>query len=293
MDYFVYILFRIAVFIIYLLPFKLLYVLSDTFAFFLNKVFKYRKKIVYRNIQSCFPEKTDTEIKKIADDFYINLSDVIVEAIKGFTMSEAELHKRYNFLNRELLNGYFDKGMSTICVSAHFNNWEWGVLIMGKQFKHKTFGVYKHLSNQYIDIYIEKKRKKLDMNLLVMEETVKGMRMKYEKPAVFILIADQSPSNHKKALWVDFFNIKTACAPGVEMASRLFSYPVIYIIPRRRKRGHYEVECKLLADDPSKLSKGEITQKYMSLLEKCIKEEPSRWLWSHRRWKHKYEDVHE
>jgi len=292
MHYFIYILFRIAVLKAYVLPFNVLYVFSDIFAFFLNKVFKYRKKIVYKNISACFPDKTDIEIKKIADAFYAHLSDIIVEALKGFTMSESELHKRYNFLNRELLNSYFEKGQNAICVSAHFNNWEWGVLIMGKQFKHKPFGVYKPLSNKYIDAYIERKRKKLDMSLLAIENTVKGMRCTYEKPAVFILIADQSPSSHKKAIWVDFFGIKTACSPGVEVASRLFSIPIIYIISRRRKRGFYEVECTLITDNPSQMAKEEITQKYMSLLEQNIKNEPSVWLWSHRRWKHKYEDIH-
>ena len=146
MNYIIYILFRIAVLIIYLLPFRSVYVLSDVMAFLLNNVFKYRKDVVYKNIKSCFPEKIDIEIKAIADKFYTNLSDVIIEAIKGFTMSEKELHKRYNFLNREILNSYFEKGINAICLSAHFANWEWGVLIMGKQFNHKTFGVYKPLT---------------------------------------------------------------------------------------------------------------------------------------------------
>ena len=291
MNYFIYLLFRIAVFLIYLLPFKLVYVLSDILAFFLNKVFKYRKKVIYKNIKSCFPEKADTEIKVIADKFYTNLSDVIIEAIKGFTMSEKELHRRYNFLNREILNGYFEQGKSAICLSAHFSNWEWGVLIMGKQFRNKTFGIYKPLSNKYIDAYVEERRKKLDMSLLSMEDTVKGMRIKYDRPAVFILIADQSPSNHNKAIWVDFFNIKTACSHGVDMTARMFSYPVLFIIPKRRKRGFYEVECEIISENPGDCKKGEIAQIYMSKLEANIKAEPSDWLWSHRRWKHKFEEV--
>ena len=34
-------------------------------------------------------------------------------------------------------------------------------------------------------------------------------------------------------------------------------------------------------------NEGDITRKYFNRLEKQIKTEPSQWLWSHRRWKHK------
>lgn len=205
-------------------------------------------------------------------------------------MSEKELHKRYNFINREVINQYFEKNQKVVCVSAHFSNWEWGVLIMGKQFNHKTFGVYKPLSNKYIDAYIKRKRKKLGMGLLHMEHTIKGMRASYDKPPVFILIADQSPTGIKKALWVDFFGHKTACAPGPEKASMLFKTPVVFILPVRLKRGYYEVKTELITHNAAAMAPNQITQEYMSKLESHIRQSPSDWLWSHRRWKHKYEE---
>jgi len=124
-----------------------------------------------------------------------------------------------------------------------------------------------------------------------MDDTLKGMRAQHEKPAYFVLIVDQSPSNHKKAIWVDFFGIKTACLPGAEIASRMFNYAVVYLVPRRIKRGYYICESKLLFDQPTKTKKGEITQKMMSELENDIRIAPEAWLWSHRRWKHKYEVI--
>jgi len=290
MNYIVYILFRMVVLKVQLMPFWFMYKVSDFLAFILKDLVKYRRKIVYENLKCCFPEKTEEERKAILDAFYVNLSDVILEAIKGYTMSEKELHKRYNFLNRDILNKYYEQGINSVCASAHFSNWEWGVIIMAKQFPHKTFGIYKPLTNRYIDAYVARKRRKLDMDLLTMEETLKGMRAKHENPTVFILITDQSPSSRKKAIWVNFLGRKTACAPGIEMAFRYFSYPVIYILPVRIKRGHYEVKCELLYEPTDKYVQGEIIQKYMSRLEEDIRKKPSHWLWSHRRWKHTWEE---
>jgi len=162
MNYLVYILFRIFVFKIRILPFRCMYILSDVLAFFLNKVLRYRRKIVYKNIERCFPDKSVSEINKISDKFYHNLSDMILEAIKGFTMSKKQLLKRYVFTNKEIVNNYYKTGRHVIFVGGHYFNWEWGVLIIGSQFENKPFGVYKPLKNKYIDAYIARRRTKIN-----------------------------------------------------------------------------------------------------------------------------------
>ena len=49
-----------------------------------------------------FPEKSSTELSTIAKAFYRHLSDILVEGLKGVTLSKKELVKRYMFLNPEL-----------------------------------------------------------------------------------------------------------------------------------------------------------------------------------------------
>jgi len=50
--------------------------------------------------------------------------------------------------------------------------------------------------------------------------------------------------------------------------------------------GKYTISFKVLSENPNENSSGEITTKYFKLLEKQIKLQPERWLWSHRRWRH-------
>ena len=57
--------------LISLLPFWMLYAISDLCCFFVKR--KYRTKIVRKNLKSAFPDKTDAEIKKIEDRFYHQL----------------------------------------------------------------------------------------------------------------------------------------------------------------------------------------------------------------------------
>ncbi|MDD3875169.1 MAG: lysophospholipid acyltransferase family protein [Bacteroidales bacterium] len=288
MKYIGYIFFRLFVLKIALMPFPVMYVFSDFLAFVLRDVLNYRKKIVYDNMHQSFPDKTESEIEILVHGFYRNLSDIILESIKGFTMSEKELHKRYHFQNTHILNGLCNKGAHVICAGGHYGNWEWGVLIMGKQVDHQVYGVYKPLANKYIDNYIKRKRSKLGSILITMDDTIRVMRSAHQKPPVYVLISDQSPSSHKKAIWVDFLNRKTATIPGVESASKLFTMPVVYLVPIRKKRGYYDVHSELIIENPQEHEKGMITQILMSRLEKDIINLPENWLWSHRRWKHKY-----
>ena len=54
-----------------LLPFFILYGISDLIAFLLRRVFKYRKDVIHNNIAIAFPEKTLAERQKIGEQEHI------------------------------------------------------------------------------------------------------------------------------------------------------------------------------------------------------------------------------
>ncbi len=279
--------FRLTVLIFSAVPFFLLYFLSDILYLFFYYVLKYRKDVVFKNLRNSFPEKSDTEIRKIAKGFYRHLSDITVESIKGLSMSRKSLLKRYKVVNLELLDPYYEKGQSVIGLAAHYNNWEWGVAGFGYQFRHKSIGLYKPLSNKYIDNYVRKSKVAAGMFLVPIKQTRHTFEEKHEKPAIFLMISDQSPSNLKKAIWVKFLNQDTACLHGAEYYSKKYNIPLIFGNVQRIKRGYYEVKLSVFEDNPRETAEGEITRRFMKTIEEIIKEKPENWLWSHKRWKHK------
>ena len=78
-----------------ILPYPLLYIFSDFLYLVLYKLAGYRTKVVFNNVKNSFPEKDIKEQKEIMSKFYRHLCDLIVESIKGFTISEKQLKKRY------------------------------------------------------------------------------------------------------------------------------------------------------------------------------------------------------
>jgi KDO2-lipid IV(A) lauroyltransferase len=286
MKFLTYLLFRSVIFLFSIIPFRVLYFFSDGIYFLVYKLVGYRKEVVFNNLRNSFPEKSEQEIKMIARKFYHHLCDILVESMKAFSMKEEDVVKRYEFENTGFLDDLYGQGKSAICVGGHYNNWEWSGIASGTQLKHRPVGFYKPLTNKLVDDYVQKTRVRGRSLLASISNTSAVFNKDYGEPAIFYMVADQSPSSIRLAYWVQFLNQDTAVLHGPEKYARLLNIPVVFAFPQKIKRGHYRVKFFMLVEDPSKTAPGDITRTYMNTLEKIIKEKPEFYLWSHRRWKH-------
>jgi KDO2-lipid IV(A) lauroyltransferase len=268
------------------IPFWAIYIISYKFYLLFYYLIPYRKKIIRQNIERSFPDLDKSNQIKIIKGFYHNLSDIFIEAIKGFSISEKSLLKRYKFLNPEIMNDLYDKGEDIIAVGSHYANWEWGILAAPLQLKHKIFAFYTPLSNKPIDTYLRKKRQNWGTHLIASNTVKDVFNRKHDKPVCYFFGADQSPKNTKGVHWMKFLNQDTACIKGPEIFARRNHLKIVYFDVQRVKKGYYTVALKIIADDPRKTNAGDITEKYMHTLEQIIIHKPEDFLWSHRRWKH-------
>jgi len=276
------------IFLVSILPFKLIYLFSNFASFIMANVVKYRSQVVYDNLEKSFPEKSKTELKTIANKFYLNLTDNLLESFKSFTMKKSSIIKRHKITNPELLESLLTKHKGIIGVTAHYANWEWGSQSGSLQCKNKFTALYKPLKNKYINQILKKSRTKCGTELISIYKTSAMFEQFKDQGYVFLLAADQSPAGGKQldnAYWFDFFGRKTAFLNGPEKHAKNNNYPVVYIDIQRIKRGHYEIELSLLSDKPNDLNDGEIIHLYKNKLEEVIRRKPEDWLWSHKRWK--------
>ncbi|MBK7232237.1 MAG: lysophospholipid acyltransferase family protein [Saprospiraceae bacterium] len=267
------------------LPFKIINWLSNGVAFVLHHLIRYRREVIQSNLETCLENLSSDERKTLIKQSYLNLSDVLLESIKGLSLTEQELTVRNKSVGAELIDQYLEKEQSVICVCGHIANWEWAVLGIGYRFRNKVIGIYKQINNPRVESYIKTLRAKCSMKLLTTHET----RLIHEdipKGRVILLMADQNPSNIQEAIWVKFFGKDTACLHGLEKYAGSYQLPVVYMEMTRTKRSNYQMSFSMLCENPSTIPKGELTQMFMSRLEKTILKNPSDWLWSHKRWKH-------
>jgi KDO2-lipid IV(A) lauroyltransferase len=85
-----------------ILPFRLLYVLSDGFYVLTYYVIGYRKKTVRENLALTLPHLSEKERLTIEKKSYQNMCDVFLEMIKTLTISKSEMERRYKFRNIEV-----------------------------------------------------------------------------------------------------------------------------------------------------------------------------------------------
>jgi len=274
-----------------LLPDFILYLISDLFYLLCFEIMGYRKQVVADNLHNSFPEKAEREIHQITASFYRSFCDTIIEMIKIMFCSERELRKMVEFRNVELLNKLHEQGRSLIVVQGHYFNWELSLMMGGESSKHDRYVIYKIVNSKLSEKLILRLRARFGNKMLVMHKTLEYIATHSSKtdnnPALFQFGADQSPIQHKIEYWTTFMNQETPFFLGPEKLAVANNMPVVYLDLQKTARGKYCIEFSLIEEYPAATAQYEITEKYVKKLEAAIYKNPSNWLWSHKRWKHK------
>jgi KDO2-lipid IV(A) lauroyltransferase len=277
------------IYLVSILPFPVLYALSDALYFMVFHVIGYRKNIVLKNLTSAFPEKSPNEILKLRKEYYHWFCDLILESFKTLTISREQMLKHCTMSESasKMFNDYFDKGQQVIIVMGHFGNWEWAGNTFSLLQKHQLYVIYLPLKNKYFSKLITSMRTRFGTKLIPMRDTSKQMLLnRNSKPGATAFIADQTPPPDR-AHWMTFMRQDTPVYQGTEKLAQKLNYPVIYTSVRRLKRGYYTLEAEVLFEHPAGEPENKITEAHTQRLEKDIMSQPATWLWSHRRWKHK------
>lgn len=278
---------RLGIFFIRLvsfLPLQILYIFSDLLFVVLYHVVKYRRQVVSENLRNAFPEKTEDDRKLIERQYYHYLGDLIVETVKMITISEKEIKERFNFINPELLDRYFEQNRSVIAAAGHYGNWEMASNI-GLFFDKKVFVVYKPLTDKTYDDFLKAVRSRFKSDMVPMKAAFKKILSYRREQTVSILIGDQTPARVDGHYFTQFLNQPTAVFLGIEKMAVAYNYPVVFCDVKVVKRGYYNCEFVPLTDNPKECAEYEITKAHVQYLEGMIREAPQYWIWSHRRWK--------
>lgn len=275
-------------YLVSLLPFFVLYALSDFCFFIMYHILGYRRKIVMDNLQTAFPEKPLEELTKISKQFYQNLADTFLETIKLLSISAESFERRISLDASEVNKLAAYKNVQV--HSGHQMNWEYAHLAFAKKMNIRWVGVYMKINNRYIDRLYLKIRGRFGAHMVSAGNFTKEIRQVYDQPYALALIADQNPGIPKNAYWLNFFNRPAPFLTGADKGATRNNTAVVFVNFIRLKRGHYKFEPHILTDNAAGFKDGEITLLYRDFLERSITKQPDNYLWSHRRWKWGYQD---
>lgn len=266
------------------LPLRVLYLLSDFFYLLLITIFPYRKKVIERNLKFSFPDLSIQQLNRLRNHFYRHFSDLIVEGIKNLTISKKELQKRLVIENPEVLDKLKERNPSLLLISGHYGNWEWMITSLAFLLPFKAIGIGMPLTNSFWDKSVNKRRSRFGLQV-VHSKNYKEALYDGETPKAILTLSDQSPGSSENAYWTTFLNQPTAVLFGSEFMAHEYQFTPVFFSIRKVKRGYYSLKLIPFEKPLIDLNYGELTEWHTRLLEQEIEQNPSYWLWSHKRWK--------
>lgn len=294
MDVVYYVVFGLC-YIISLLPFCVMYLLSDIIYLLVYYVLRYRRQVVRMNLEGSFPEKTAKEIVRIEQRFYHFFCDYVLETVKMTSISRKEMQRRMKFTNiQEFEDALLKEDKEFLFIYlGHYCNWEWMASIPYALTSDINIAqIYHPLYNKSMDRFFLRLRTQFGGECVPMKSTLRRMiELKREKrPTAVGFISDQLPKWNSIHFFVPFLNRETAVFTGAEQMGKKFKVAYFYADVKRLKRGFYECTFVRMHQPEPPETEFDMTVMYNRMLEQTIKEVPEYWLWTHKRWKRTKEE---
>jgi KDO2-lipid IV(A) lauroyltransferase len=160
---------------------------------------------------------------------------------------------------------------------------------MNKKCTHEGIAIYKKIANKQFDDLVKKIRSKFKARLITTKETTAVIEENYKKNhlAVYGFASDQTPKVNQNTYWRTFMGIEVPVHTGAEILAKKFDMNVIFLKVKKVKRGYYEATFEVLTDDTKSVPNYHIMDAFVERVEQQILEEPSYYMWTHKRFKHR------
>ena len=285
------------------LPLGFHYAMGSVFAWFAEKVVRYRRDVIITNLSRSFPELKYKAISSLAHDYYKHMGEIFAEAMwfGGCAPGTSRLRDSHMCEARgmEELVRIYKANPHVILLNSHFGNFETlgGFLQYSYEIppEELPFGeenicvVYKRLFSDFWDHFFRDNRAAplTDFRYYVESKNVLRFALAHKNdPLVFIFDNDQHPYKRSTGHNIGkFMNQETEAMAGAVALAHRYGLGVMYICFDRIERGRYEMRLTPICDDGRQMSEEEMLARYYSLLEADIRKTPANYLWSHRRWK--------
>jgi len=246
-----------------------------------GKFFRSQKKIE-NNLKLAFPKLTNIEIERHISEMWNYYGKIFAEYI---FLNDLRKNEKGNIQidGIDILNKLKKNNESVIFISGHFDNFELMAMYLEKS-GIKVSAVYRPLNNFFMNLIMERFRKKYICKNQIKKGRV-GLRdsLKLFNDGYSVaLMIDQRVSEGSK---IKFFNKEayTTTIPGQFV--KKFNCKVIPINIERKDDINFKIQIFEPFEFRENASIDQITIELNKWLEKMIRKNPSKWIWSHDRWK--------
>jgi KDO2-lipid IV(A) lauroyltransferase len=283
-----YILFQLLGKIFSLFGFKRIKKTSKIIAFIGYSLLRIRKKVVFENLQTAFPNLSNSEIKKLAFRNYQSIAITFLEIINLNRMTKEGIKKHFLDSGFESIFKKFSEDKGLILLTAHFGNWEIGALATGIHLNEPIHVLVKKQKNRYVSEWLTFFRERFGNVQITLGASVRELYKAIKQRKIVGIVGDQR--GKRDGVKVKFFGKDTYTFPGTAAIALRTKCHVMVMLCARQPDGKYIGEMEELryddieGDEEVKIK--EFNQRYMNILESAIRKYPDQWFWMHNIWKY-------
>ncbi len=280
--------YKVFVFLIRVLPQRVMLKLLQGLAFFAYHVGREHRYIINQNLSLIFKNLSNKQKATIGKKSYLNLLDNIVGMVRRGFQSDQEILDSLTFENSHILTDAIKNGRKIIIITAHYGNWEIIPTALFLKFGVVMSVVGRDLNSKPMQEILKKNREKFQMKLINKKGAIKGMIQALNQNRVVGILVDQSlPA--KNSVDVKFFNLTTTHTPAASIIARKFDALLIPLFVSSDDYQNYKLTFfEPISPNYSNNKDQDIlqmTQAQADIVQKVIQNRPHEWFWMHKRFK--------
>ena len=262
---------------------------GEVFGVFLYHIWKSRRRIAIDNLTKSSASiglSPDRSPEKTIEESFRNLGRFFMEIVKIYygrgsrIVSETTLNGMDNFEKAKA------KGKGVIFITGHCGNWE--LLAIASSSKMMPVSVVaRPLNNPYLNSILERARARFGNRVIYKRGALRHVISALKGGGCIGILMDQAVLPEEGYV-INFLGRGAWTTKAPALIARKTGAPVLPAFIKRTVNGHEITiypEVELSSDDNREDALKDDTQEFSGFIEDYIRENPSQWLWLHRRWK--------
>ena len=240
-----------------------------------------RRRIVLKNLSTCFPNKSAHELRFIAKRCFCLTIQTGMSTGINWWASEARLSGLVSVSGREHYENALANGRNIILLAPHVIALEVGGFELSRE--RPLITMYQRTKNPVVDATIESARSRYGGVLIERKEPLRGLLKLIRQGKPFYYLPDQDGG--RKGVFVPFFTTQASTIPMIGKFAALCDAVVIPCFTRIKPYGGgWVVELGEAIDDWPGNNIAAATQ-MNQVIEKWVTENPEQYFWLHKRFK--------
>ena len=256
------------------------FLFAKSVAYLLRTFGNIRRKIADKNLEVCFPELNESDRSKILYKHYLRLGASIFHSLKAWVIDNENFKRLLINLDEFDLDELKKSSQGNLILIPHTTDLEITGRVAAIMFDVNAMA--KKQKGRLVNNFIFSSRDKYFKQILFPNEVLKSMRL-LQKGENLLYLPDQD-YGYDHSIFVPYFNIPTLTVKFPSIAKKRAGCKIyfLYLVDIKNR---YKITLREI--DMS----GENLYEDLALLNKeieiCIREQPERYLWIHRRFKHR------